>query len=174
MAYIRPYRGKWRAEVQKHGQRVSKLVDSQDEATTWAAHAEASLDASASRYKPREALVRADPNLVTMVPRAVLDACRQIPHPQVDVLAAAIPTALASGVYFLIRAGEVVYVGQSVDVLHRIARHRREGRAFDAFSYIECPAGDMDRLEALYIKAFVPEGNLSLGNHRERARLHGG
>jgi hypothetical protein len=98
----------------------------------------------------------------------VLDACRQLPHSKIDVLEAAIPTAKASGVYFLIRDREVVYVGQSRDVLHRVARHRRDGKAFDAFSYIECDLKDMDRLEVLYIKAFVPPENVSFGNLRER------
>lgn len=166
MAYIRPLKGKWRAEVERHGQRVSKVVDTEDEAKLWATQAEAKLDAQTLRYKPRDRLALAGPDLVTMVPRCVLDACREIPHSQNAVLEAAIPTARASGVYFLIREGEVVYVGQSVDVLHRIARHRREGKRFDAFSYIECDSAEMDRLETLYIKSFVPEENLSFGNHR--------
>jgi hypothetical protein len=163
MAYIRPFRGKWRAEVQKLGQRVSKVTDTEDEARMWAQHAEAELDSGAKRYKARELLVVNGADLVTMVPRVVLDASRMIPHRQTDVLAAAIPMTLASGIYFLIRGGEVVYVGQSVDVLHRIARHRREGKVFDSFSYMECDPHQMDRLESLYIKAFVPEENLSLG-----------
>jgi hypothetical protein len=161
MAYIRQWRGKWRAEVQKHGQRLSRVADTEDEARSWANHLEGQLDATAKRYKPR--VIPIGPDLVTMVPRLVLDACRQIPHTKIDVLEAAIPTARASGVYFLVLDGEVVYVGQSVDVLQRIARHRREGRVFDAFSYIECDLGEMDRLEALYIKAFIPVGNVSFG-----------
>lgn len=161
MAYIRQWRGKWRAEVQKHGQRLSKVAETEDEARAWASHLEGQLEATAKRYKPR--VVPIGPDLVTMVPRLVLDACRQIPHSKLDVLEAAIPTARASGVYFLLSEGEVTYVGQSVDVLHRVARHRREGRAYDAFSYIECERSEMDRLEALYIKAFIPVGNISFG-----------
>lgn len=166
MAHIRQWRGKWRAEVQKHGQRLSKVAETEQEARDWAAHLEAELDATTKRYRPR--VVPLGPDLVTMVPRLVLDACRQLPHSKIDVLEAAIPTARASGVYFLIRDAEVVYVGQSLDVLHRIARHRREGRKFDFFSYIECDAADMDRLEVLYIKAFIPEENVSFGNLRGR------
>lgn len=161
MAHIAQWRGKWRAQVQKHGQRLSKVAESEAEARLWADHLEGQLDATAKRYKPR--VVPLGPDLVTMVPRLVLDACRQIPHSKIDVLESCIPTARASGVYFLVRESEVVYVGQSVDVLHRIARHRREGRVFDAFSYIECDHGEMDRLEALYIKAFIPVGNVSFG-----------
>lgn len=169
MAYIRPYRGKWRAEIEKHGQRLSKLVASEQDAKLWAQATEARLDAESSRYR-RGSLVANGPDIVTLVPRCVLDASREIPHSQAIVLAAAIPMILASGIYFLLRKGEVIYVGQSVDVLHRIARHRREGRTFDAFSYMECDPEDLDRLETLYIKAFVPVENLTFGNHREPGR----
>lgn len=166
MAYIRQWRGKWRAEVQKHGQRRSKVADTEQEVREWARHLEAEIAATAKRYKPR--VVPVGPDLVTMVPRLVLDACRLLPHSKIDVLEAAIPTARASGIYFLIREQEVVYVGQSQDVLNRVSRHRRDGRKFDAFSYIECAAEDMDRLEVLYIKAFVPAENVSFGNLRGR------
>lgn len=170
MAYIRPWRGKWRAEVQKHGQRLSKVAESEQDAHDWATQLEATLDATTKRYKQR--VVPIGPDLVTMVPRLVLDACRQLPHSKTDVLEAALPTTKPSGVYFLIREREVVYVGQSLDVLNRISRHRRDGRKFDAFSYIECDVADMDSLEVLYIKAFVPAENVSFGNLRERKRPH--
>lgn len=150
---------------------MSRVADSEEEARLWAQHLEETVKARRGRYLAREMLVRDGADLVTMVPRIVLDASRQIPHKQLDILEAAIPTSCASGVYFLLREREVVYVGQSVDVLHRIARHRREGKAFDSFAYIECPVDDLDRLEALYIKAFVPRENLALGSHRERRRL---
>lgn len=173
MAYIRPFRGKWRAEVDRHGQRVSKVVDTEEEAKLWAEFTKSRLDASAGRYKPRDRLAMAGPDLVTIVPKTVLDACRELPHSQHAILEASIPTTRASGIYFLLRGPDVVYVGQSVDVLHRIARHRREGKKFDAFSYLECDPSELDRLEWLYIKAFVPEENQSMGNRLERKRHPG-
>ena len=168
MAYIRQFRGKWRAEVQKHGQRVSKVVDSEEEARLWVDHAEAQLAAITGRYKPRHELVRNGADLVTMVPKCILQACRDIPHRQHDVLEAALPMTLPSGVYFLIADGEVLYVGQSVDVLARISRHRREGKLFDSFSYIVCEPSELDRIEALYIKAFLPPENFALGSRQGR------
>jgi hypothetical protein len=166
MASIRPYQGKWRAEIERHGTRKSKLCETEAEARLWAAHAEDQLDAQKRRYAPRDQFAMAGPNLVTVVPRCVLEACREIPHRQSDVLANAIPVRLGSAVYFLMSKGEVIYVGQSNDVLSRLARHRREGKQFDAFACIECKPEEMDRLETLYIKAFVPEENLTFGNHR--------
>lgn len=45
MAYIRKFRDGWRAEVQKHGTRSSKVFPTKREAQTWARDAELSLDA---------------------------------------------------------------------------------------------------------------------------------
>jgi hypothetical protein len=168
MAHIKQLpNGKWRAQIEKYGQRPSKVVDTEPEAHIWAAHMEALLEAKAKRYKPKDALAIAGPDLVTMVPKRVLDACREIPHRQVDILEAAIPLRRNSAVYFLLRDGDVIYVGQSSDVMARISRHRREGKQFDSFAYMECEPEELDRLESLYINAFVPPENLTFGNHRE-------
>lgn len=45
MAYIRKYREKWRAEVQRHGFRVTHVTDTKREAQAWALKKEAELDA---------------------------------------------------------------------------------------------------------------------------------
>lgn len=161
MAYIHEHKQGWRAQIYRHGQRVSKKFLTREEATIWA-------DSTERRMDERKAGLPApaDTSSLALVsaPVSVLRARRSIPYFEGDILRAAIPTRLASGVYFLIRDGEIVYVGQSVDVLHRIARHRREGRQFDAYSFIECEPSDLDDLERTYIRAFVPEGNLSFGN----------
>lgn len=45
MAYIRKYRDKWRAEVQRHGHRATHVADTKREAQAWALKKEAELDA---------------------------------------------------------------------------------------------------------------------------------
>jgi hypothetical protein len=45
MAYIHKFRDKWRAEVQRHGHRVTKVHDTKREAQAWALKKEAELDA---------------------------------------------------------------------------------------------------------------------------------
>lgn len=45
MAYIRKYRDKWRAEVQRHGHRATQVTDTKREAQAWALKTEAELDA---------------------------------------------------------------------------------------------------------------------------------
>lgn len=162
MAYIRPHREGWRAEVFKRGQRVSKKFPTKEAAERWAAETERKIGGRVVGQTP---VFDGDgPPLVTSVPTAVLRARRSIPYLEDEIVAAAVPTSTASGIYFLIRAGEVVYVGQSLDVLHRIARHRREGRPFDAYAVLECTVDKLDELERLYIRAFVPEDNWSMGN----------
>lgn len=48
MAYIRKYRAGWRAEVQRHGIRISHVADTKREAQQWALKKEAELDAGKS------------------------------------------------------------------------------------------------------------------------------
>ena len=45
MAYIRKYRDKWRAEVQRHGHRVTHVTETKREAQAWALKKESELDA---------------------------------------------------------------------------------------------------------------------------------
>lgn len=164
MAYIRVFRGQWRAEVQKSGIRKSKLLPTYEEAKEWAAYTERQLEGARARFLAPDDLKSIGLTLSTAMPVSVLNAVREIPHSIHEVLLASVPMRHGSGIYFLLRNKEVVYVGQSVDVLGRISRHRREGRAFDAYAYIDCAPEEMDRLERLYIRAFVPEENMSLGN----------
>jgi len=63
-----------------------------------------------------------------------------------------------TGVYFLIKQCEIVYVGQSVNVFNRIGNHRGI-KDFDAFSYIECPKNQLDVLESIYIHFLNPKYN---------------
>ncbi|MFN2455414.1 MAG: hypothetical protein ABR577_14455 [Pyrinomonadaceae bacterium] len=68
-----------------------------------------------------------------------------------------------TGIYFLIRGSEIVYVGQSVDIMNRIAQHSREAlKEFDSFSMLECPAEYLATLEAYFIFKFRPRLNSSL------------
>jgi hypothetical protein len=75
-------------------------------------------------------------------------------------LAGAIKDTMADcGVYLLLRAGRVVYVGTSKNCGARIADHRASGRDFDRAYYIFAEDGDRDRLEAILIRQLAPEGN---------------
>lgn len=63
-----------------------------------------------------------------------------------------------TGVYFLIKNEHIIYVGQSVNILSRIASHKRD-KEFDRFAFVPCEREDLDVLESLYIHFLRPELN---------------
>lgn len=71
-----------------------------------------------------------------------------------EIVKAALPWESQSGVYFLIRGGEVVYVGQSVNVHARISQHK--DKKFDRYAFVPCDADSLDVLESLYIHCLRP------------------
>ena len=79
-------------------------------------------------------------------------------------------TAVVPGVYFLVRKGQVVYVGQSINVHGRTNSHARErqrkheingigGYLFDFALFLPVPRSDLMPVEAAFIRSLVPEYN---------------
>lgn len=76
-----------------------------------------------------------------------------------------------TGVYFLIKDGVVVYVGQSVNIISRVAYHVSY-KEFDRFAFVRCSKEGLDVLESLYIHFLQPELNgLLNGDNGQRAPL---
>lgn len=73
-----------------------------------------------------------------------------------EILAAAGPVVDPCGVYFLVQAGEVAYVGQSVNVFSRVRQHSKE---FDSIAWVSVPREYLDVVESLYIHALSPRLN---------------
>ena len=82
-----------------------------------------------------------------------------------EIVNAANTWELATGVYFLIDSGKVVYVGQSVNIYARIASHH--DKVFDSFAFIPCNKKTLDSLESLYIHILRPALN---GNMQDAKR----
>lgn len=76
---------------------------------------------------------------------------------EAEIVNAANTWELATGVYFLIDSGKVVYVGQSVNVYARIAQHH--DKVFDCFAFIPCEKDVLNALESLYIHVLRPPLN---------------
>jgi hypothetical protein len=170
MAYIAPFNGnRWRVQIERHGIRKSRLFKTEEDARKWASEVEAMAGKDVLGYFEAKRWDLAQTALTTKIPPRVLEANHVIPYKHDEILAAGVPSKLASGIYFLIKADEVVYVGQSLDTLHRIARHRREGRDFDRYACLECSPSAMDELEAHYIAAFAPRYNMSFGRKSQAA-----
>lgn len=86
-----------------------------------------------------------------------------------------------AGVYFLVRNKKIIYVGQGVNVLHRIRQHKKNIRlAFDSYYYIrEESLNGLCRVKAerIYIKKFKPLFNFSdnpdyLSGKKEMLRIY--
>jgi hypothetical protein len=60
------------------------------------------------------------------------------------------------GIYFLLRGGEVVYVGQSSTSIDSRLRCHHKDKDFDEAWWIPCQLDDLDALEARYIRRFNP------------------
>jgi predicted GIY-YIG superfamily endonuclease len=77
-------------------------------------------------------------------PRGGVAAKRGVDHNTVQPLI---------GVYLLMLKGRVVYIGASLNMPHRVADHRANGRPFDKVFHIATKANQYLELEATLIKA---------------------
>ncbi|WP_296699807.1 GIY-YIG nuclease family protein [Thiocapsa sp. UBA6158] len=83
------------------------------------------------------------------------------------IVKGAMAWAKVCGIYFLVREGRVVYVGQSIDVFGRISTHH-QSKTFDAIAYVSCERHLLDKMESLYIHVLQPPLN---GDMRNGAKL---
>ena len=63
------------------------------------------------------------------------------------------------GVYLLMRDGQVIYVGSSLNMPRRVAGHRANGRPFDQVFYIATKADQREALERTLIRQINPKQN---------------
>lgn len=77
-----------------------------------------------------------------------------------DIRDRAVPAFIAPGVYFLLLNGEVMYVGQSVNVVSRICQHLTQRLIdFDSYAWVLVDRQDLLVTEAAYIVKFKPKYN---------------
>jgi hypothetical protein len=63
------------------------------------------------------------------------------------------------GIYVLLLAGKVVYVGQTINIFGRFHSEDHRNRAYDDMYFIRCNLDELDRMEALMILKLKPEQN---------------
>ena len=168
MAHItKSANGKWRSAICTKGVRDSKTFDSKEAALLWGMSRENEVRRLANIPEMTDKLAAAQTLLCTGIPGRVLSAIAEVPHSGIDIIESSIPVENHAGVYFLIKNKEVVYVGQTIDIFSRISKHRRLGKEFDSFSFINCDdQAQRDKLETTYILALAPWMNLSMGRQR--------
>ena len=79
-----------------------------------------------------------------------------------EIVELSLPWSNASGVYFLINGGRVVYAGQAVNVYSRIGQHT--DKKFSHYAFVSCPIDALNKLESLYIHCLRPALNGDLVN----------
>lgn len=87
-----------------------------------------------------------------------------------EILDGCQPWGKSVGVYFLIKDGCVVYVGQSVSIYSRISTHQ-SSKDFDSIAWVECDSSVLDKLESLYIHALRPSLNGTMNNGYKNAPM---
>jgi len=165
MAHFRMTGDKFRAEVAMLGVRRSKTFTSESAAKIWAEKVEEGVR---ERHDRLDAARNA--TLSKLIPKRVLDAVIATAYTKHQIVNAAMPCGDHCGIYFLIHQDDIVYVGKSINIFNRIARHRADGRVFDSFAYLLCPEELLDSMEANYITAFMPWMNIALGKMGSQSR----
>lgn len=94
--------------------------------------------------------------------------------PQPDKLSQ-LPVERITGIYFLWRGDELVYVGQSRNLTERVLGHIQMGsKVFDGVSYIEHPLKGLTRFERFLIERLLPKYNkCSFSNRCRKERSWG-
>lgn len=114
------------------------------------------------RERAERALALKPPEL-PQAPRRAIRAIRAVPRLKQELLANSSEIRCEKpicGVYFLLEDAEVVYVGQSINVISRLASHVTEGqKQFNRWTYIEVERANLDHVESFYITLLRPRHN---------------
>lgn len=71
------------------------------------------------------------------------------------------PFKRLTGVYFLFLSGEIVYIGQSINIMKRLIEHDFDGKVFDSFGYLEFEKKYLNYEERRLIKLYRPRYNIT-------------
>jgi len=85
-----------------------------------------------------------------------------------------IPFRVYTGVYFLYREGELIYIGVSCNIAVRLWQHRVSSKVWDEVKFIEEP--DYKKaieIEDYMISAFRPPLNLKISKLKHHVSIHG-
>lgn len=163
MSNIRQRGKTWTASIYRRGIRQCKTFPTYDLAKDWADSVEERIIREHSA-----AQIEAYRNEHDFVPP--IDTKTSLDFDA--IYASAQRVRQITGIYFLFADNELVYVGQSMDVLGRISQHHG-CKPFDRLAIIECHRSELDRIESHYINKFRPRMNIRGINQEDRKRLEG-
>ena len=154
MATIRQRGKSWRVETYHHGTRASKTFKSEAVAKAW-------VEQNEGRFvgiKTQQRLIQ-DHRIVGYMPERLKAAVAKANYSRDEILSCSMPAANMCGVYFLIAKGSIKYVGQTINLFHRLAQHKRAGKKFDSYSFIPCEQEQLNELERIYCDLLMPDEN---------------
>jgi hypothetical protein len=154
MATIRLRGKKYRAEVTRMGVRRSASFTRYEQAEVWAQQQEIEILGYQAPWKSSAP----PPPVHKIIAERVVAAGL---HRTVDEILAQPRFYPTCGVYFLIFADEVVYVGKSVELHSRVTMHHARWKQFDSYTYIPCAPESLDALERHYIRELQPRLNVA-------------
>jgi hypothetical protein len=73
------------------------------------------------------------------------------------------------GIYFLIKNGEVVYIGQTINYPIRLKAHDIQKMDYETVKFIECAQDKLSFYEKRWIQRFLPKHNVALKHPRKNA-----
>ena len=140
MASVLQIGNNWRAQIRKAGlPALCKSFKNKEDAERWTRRYEGILDGD-EPFSGAEPLTDLEESHILAISR---------------------PCERVWGVYFLVSARKIMYVGSSRDVDRRIYDHVRDGRRFDRYTVIQCSCEErMLALEKHYIQKLSPLWNV--------------
>lgn len=140
MAYIQKRGTRWRAQVRiKNHPEAAKSFATEAEARQWALITEQALT---NKIAGPAAITTPAPAL----PGSNLS--------EAEIVQGSVPYLIA-GIYFLIKTGKVIYVGETSDLYDRLRTHTsRKDKDFDRFTVVECSKVVAHDLKMAYVRKF--------------------
>lgn len=146
--------GSWRVDLCINKHRKAKTFKREADARSWAdAHEQGMVGIDLQRR-----LIK-DHKIAAFLPEKYLEAVDKANYSHAEILMHAMPANKHCCIYFLIKHAKVKYVGQTVNLYHRLAQHVRGGNDFESYSFIPCEKDQLDELEQIYINLLMPVGN---------------
>ena len=154
MASVRKVGKTWRVETYRLGARHSRVFKTEALARSFAHLSEN----RAIGIREQGQLLK-DHKIISYLPERFLSALNAANYSADEILLCAMPASNNIGIYFLINSGKIRYVGQTINIHHRIDQHRRGGREFDSYSFIPCEREQLNELERIYRDLIMPPEN---------------
>ena len=155
--------GQWRAQCHISYKRFSKCFPTKAQAEAWVEMVEVSEPTIMYLRRAIE-----DHRISSAIPRRLREAISKANYSAVDIMRCSVGLGEGAGVYFLIRDYEVIYVGQTDNLLRRLYQHQRDGRKFSSFAFIPCERECLNDLEQTYITLLLPKHNMTFGETRAK------